>query len=305
MGDLGRIGQGKDIILWLNLKAVPSGDDPTVTITRGAGTALDIPITDQPMTDSGDGLHWYYPYTTEATAQNDIYKARYKYDEANTILYDDDNWRITVNDEDDLATDIAAISPTTGAYAITINIKDDAGTPANIADVKVQVHNSSNDDSPRYGPKITNLNGNIVFNLDDGTYYVRAQKTGYTFTNSTFVVSGTSATVNKTMNALVITPPVDGETCTLWFQAKKLDNTNTTGLTTYAKTQDPYSEVDGVLIEDTKMPFIYHSGTNTYRLDVRQGTVIKFTGTNKLGLVHEDFTVPAVSTYDLTTYFEQ
>jgi uncharacterized ubiquitin-like protein YukD len=107
MGYLGDKGRSELMRFWLVLDAAPTGT-PTITITRGQGTALDTPISTVNMTQGADTLEWYYDYTTEATAQVGLYTVKYIAVISGTTRYDYDQYDVTVSDADSLKADISA-----------------------------------------------------------------------------------------------------------------------------------------------------------------------------------------------------
>ncbi|MBQ1414107.1 MAG: phage major capsid protein [Clostridia bacterium] len=82
-------------------------------------------------------------------------------------------------------------SPVT-TRACTFVVKDNAGTPAAIADAVVDVN----------GSRIkTNASGNAVFNLRAGTYPYTVKKNGYISVNGTLTVASSAVTTNVTLIA--------------------------------------------------------------------------------------------------------
>jgi hypothetical protein len=97
---------------WLVLDAAPTGT-PTITITRGQGTALDTPISTVNMTQGADALEWYYNYTTEAAAQVGLYTAKFIAVVTAVTRYDYDQYDVTVYDADDVKAETALIKAET------------------------------------------------------------------------------------------------------------------------------------------------------------------------------------------------
>jgi len=81
----------------------------------------------------------------------------------------------------------------TGAQTVTITVQDQDSNPIDSA--SVAVHNSNNDDSPKFASGSTDSLGQVTYNLDNGTYSVRTQKAGYNSDNvpETLVVSGSTS----------------------------------------------------------------------------------------------------------------
>lgn len=84
---------------------------------------------------------------------------------------------------------LAALQSSSGAgsVAVTLNIKDGADVAQ--ADTEVWVSTDASGATVVAGTLETNVNGDVTFQLDPGTYYRWAQKTGKNFTNpQTFTV---------------------------------------------------------------------------------------------------------------------
>ena len=98
-----------------------------------------------------------------------------------------------------------------GASVVTLTVRDSV-TLIGIPDVIVQVFNAALTTLLRWG--LTDTNGQIVFNLDDGTYKIMLRKHGsYSFSNpETLVVSGPTT---DTYDGVAFSPsaPPSPETC--------------------------------------------------------------------------------------------
>lgn len=99
MAYLGDKLQSEAVRFHLTLDAAPTGT-PTITITRGQGTALDTPISTVNMTQGADTLEWYYDYTTEAAAQIGLYAAKFIAVIDSVTRYAYDQYDVTVADAD-------------------------------------------------------------------------------------------------------------------------------------------------------------------------------------------------------------
>lgn len=400
MGSLGNKQRGESFRIVLDIDSAPIGT-PTITITRDQGTALDTPINGEDMSIGASNLKWYYDYTTEAGAQTGAYLAEMYAVSGSDTLGGTDNWKVTVNDADDIKaetalikietdkiqgidtnldtvkdtdlpavkaetalivedtgttmpatltgiedkidtvdtvvdsiqvdttaieakvdgviTDIAEV-PTvgeidtelsdnhgygpwggaagTGDYATVINMKADSVA---VQGVKVSIHNAANDDAPAFGPHTTDLNGDTVaFNLDNGVYYVRASKAGYTYTNSTITVDNASETFDKTMTANVITPPADVDLCKLHLTPILLDGSDVTDLVINIRSDGRLTKIDGNFVENAEMEFILDdtTGPDSYYFEAAIGAVVKIT-CPRLGFNHGDITIPDLGTKDV------
>lgn len=82
-----------------------------------------------------------------------------------------------------------------GDYQVTLTIRTTGGTP--VSGVSVWV-NSSNDRSGSVaGTKVTDTNGQVVFNLEYTTYYIFCNLSGYTFASSSFTSAAGSVSFTK------------------------------------------------------------------------------------------------------------
>jgi hypothetical protein len=126
MGDKGR---SEVIRFWLTLDAAPTGT-PTITITRGQGTALDTPITTQNMTQGASTLEWYYDYTTEAAAQVGLYTAKFIAVVDSVTRYAYDQYDVTINDADDIITDTTSIESKIDTIDANVDTIKDTDLPA-------------------------------------------------------------------------------------------------------------------------------------------------------------------------------
>jgi len=84
---------------------------------------------------------------------------------------------------------LEAATPFT-VQTVTINVKDNANTPANVAGVAVEIGSVR---------KVTGSDGNAIFKLQAGSYEIQAKKSGYTTTNSTATVTTSPVSVNITL----------------------------------------------------------------------------------------------------------
>ena len=103
-----------------------------------------------------------------------------------------------------------------GAYLISITV-DDGTDPIQNADVRFTMGVES------YVQR-TDVNGQISFNLNDGTWDVTITRAGYSFTPTQLVVDGPE-TETYSMTAVVIVPAVDPDTTTGYMVVR--DNTLT------------------------------------------------------------------------------
>lgn len=82
-----------------------------------------------------------------------------------------------------------------GDYEVTLTIRTTGGTP--ISGVSVWVNSSNTRSASVAGTKVTDTNGQVVFNLEYTTYYIFCNLSGYTFASASFTSSAGSVTFTK------------------------------------------------------------------------------------------------------------
>lgn len=108
----------------------------------------------------------------------------------------------------DVLLDQAVAANGTGAYTVTINVKDTAGSPANLENARVRLTEGVNTFVAN-----TDSSGDAVFALDAATYSYAITKNGYTSETGSTVVSAT-ATFNYDIEQSSITPSSGSDTAT-------------------------------------------------------------------------------------------
>lgn len=88
-----------------------------------------------------------------------------------------------------------------GDYEITLTINDTDGSP--ISGVSVWVNSSNTRSKSVAGTKVTDTNGEIVFNLEYTTYYVFCHLSGYTFASASFTAASGSVPPTKDIGTVV------------------------------------------------------------------------------------------------------
>ena len=86
-----------------------------------------------------------------------------------------------------------------GDYAVTLTIRTTAGTP--ISGVSVWVNNSNTRSASVAGTKVTDTNGQVIFNLEYTTYYIFCNLSGYTFASASFTSAAGSVSFTKDIGA--------------------------------------------------------------------------------------------------------
>lgn len=110
-----------------------------------------------------------------------------------------------------------------GANTVTITLQETAGTPK-IPSASVDIKNLAGDTLLANGT--TDSNGQVVFNLNNGTYSVFKSKLGsYSFTNpQTLVISGNTS-VSFIGTPINVSAPTQPNTCRMFIWARNLDGT--------------------------------------------------------------------------------
>jgi hypothetical protein len=86
-------------------------------------------------------------------------------------------------------------SYTPGDYEVTLTIRTTGGTA--VSGISVWVNSSNSRSGSVAGTKITDTNGQIVFNLEYTTYYIFCNLSGYTFASSSFTAASGSVAFTK------------------------------------------------------------------------------------------------------------
>ncbi len=88
-----------------------------------------------------------------------------------------------------------------GDYAVTLTIRKLAG--AAIAGLSVWVNNTNTRSGAVAGTKVTDTNGEVVFNLEYTTFYIFCNLATYTFTSASFTAASGSVTFTKDIGTAV------------------------------------------------------------------------------------------------------
>jgi len=82
-----------------------------------------------------------------------------------------------------------------GDYQVTLTIRTTGGVA--VSGVSVWVNSSNNRSGSVAGTKVTDTNGQVVFNLEYTTYYVFCHLSGYTFASASFTAAAGSVSFTK------------------------------------------------------------------------------------------------------------
>jgi len=82
-----------------------------------------------------------------------------------------------------------------GDYQVTLTINDTDGNP--VSGVSVWVNSSNTRSGSVAGTKVTDTNGQVLFNLEYTTYYIFCHLSGYTFASASFTAASGSIAFTK------------------------------------------------------------------------------------------------------------
>ena len=88
-----------------------------------------------------------------------------------------------------------------GDFAVTLTIRTTGGTP--ISGISVWVNSSNTRSASVAGTKVTDTNGQVVFNLEYTTYYIFCNLSGYTFASASFTASAGDVSFTKDIGTAV------------------------------------------------------------------------------------------------------
>ncbi len=88
-----------------------------------------------------------------------------------------------------------------GDFAVTLTIRTTGGTP--ISGISVWVNSSNTRSASVAGTKVTDTNGQVVFNLEYTTYYLFCNLSGYTFASASFTASAGNVSFTKDIGTAV------------------------------------------------------------------------------------------------------
>jgi hypothetical protein len=101
----------------------------------------------------------------------------------------------------------------------------------------------------------TDINGQVSFNVDDGTWTVSITANRYTFAGASLVVDG-SETRTYSMTLVSIAPPAEPGLCTVRFEVRDADGTTPVQGASVKAILDQNNTTDGILLSNA-----VHSGT--------------------------------------------
>ena len=82
-----------------------------------------------------------------------------------------------------------------GDYQVTLTIRTTGGSP--VSGISVWVNSSNSRSGSVAGTKVTDTNGQVVFNLEYTTYYIFCNLSGYTFASASFTSAAGSVSFTK------------------------------------------------------------------------------------------------------------
>ena len=179
-----------------------------------------------------------------------------------------------------------------GANAVVLTIHDGSGN--NIVQAAVEVYDSAG--TTFYEKKYSNSSGQASYQMDDGTYIIKVHKAGYSFTNTTLIVSGATAqTITGT--AVVITPPADPDLCRVAIYLKYADGSIPVEVENWITITRLPEIDDNVSLSATPIEGTYSATTGLLYWDIIQGATIKVF-VKDFG-IQKQITVPATATAEL------
>jgi hypothetical protein len=294
-----KIGTLKRFHLDLSNLGAPTGT-PQISIEKqGSVTAANVNMTVRIGTDNEI---WYYDYTIPDIAVGQ-YEAVMSYTvsgDAGRIISEFD---IITNNIDDVKTDteiiITNLDVSTGANAVTLNIKDSVPNP--ISDVEISFHNANNNATPVFGIRTSNtLGATTTINLNDATYTLRLIKNGVVNETQTIDVEDDELFIITVTPATVTTPSTPG-VCRVRLYPSKLGFANVTDADIYVTPSDNLTLISDVFLDNRPKLMTYDVTTtlDSYYVDVIYGARIRFTS-SILGMRHT-LTVPSQITFNVSS----
>jgi hypothetical protein len=168
--------------------------------------------------------------------------------------------------------DLAWDGQLTGSNTAVLTIQD--GNSNNIVQCNVEVWDQAN--SAFYERQLTDSNGQVTFNIDDGTYTIRIHKAGYTFTNQTLVVDG-NETATYTGTAFNPGTPSTPDACRVYdYVFDPEGGTPVSSLTATAEIVALPYDSGSMLHVGSSVTGTYNSSTGLIYWDIVQGATVKF-----------------------------
>lgn len=177
-----------------------------------------------------------------------------------------------------------------GSNTVLLTVQD--GSLHNIIGAFVDIFDSAN--STFLQRSISNSSGQVSFSMDDGTYYVRIVKSGYSFTAVQMVISG-NYTHTYNMTVYTISSPALPTLCRVYTYIFKPDGTYHTTLSGVA-TVGVYTEDNQYYTYESTA--VYDNTTGLIYWDIVQGASASLTIT-ELKYFGKTITVPALATSEL------
>jgi hypothetical protein len=182
----------------------------------------------------------------------------------------------------------------TGASAVTITIEDQSTNT--IPSVGVNIYDATNTTLLTSG--VTNASGQIVFNLNDGSYKVRLIKNLVTFNATEDLTVAGDGSQTYTGTVLTITAPVEPNTCRVYDYAFNQAGSNPVQSidATASIVELPFNLGGGYHIGDKITP-TYTTSDGLFYWDLPYGAVVSFRVPD-FGIQGQSI-IPAVATKEL------
>lgn len=163
-----------------------------------------------------------------------------------------------------------------GARQITLQIYETA-TAIPISDASITIWNS--DETLVIGRKITDVNGQWIVDLDDGTYILRFIKAGVVFTSSEILTVSATPPSPYYGTPLVIAPPADPSGCRVYdylFLPDSVTPVPAVDIDAVAKIQIIPFNAGGKLHAGSIISYTYNISNGLIYWDIAQGAEVHF-----------------------------
>lgn len=184
-----------------------------------------------------------------------------------------------------------------GTRQITLHVQDQNSIP--VPNVYVAIYDSSN--TTLLYVVQTGSNGNVVFNLNDGTYKFRPIKVGYTFTTPQTVVVTGDATVNVAATAFQPPVPSAPDMCVIFGTLVNAHGTPDQGAVITIRSAVPNAAAGETLVDNAPPITITTDANGQFSIELIKGAKVKIYSP-EAGLGGVMFTVPQQASQDFATW---
>lgn len=173
---------------------------------------------------------------------------------------------------------LAAVGGLTGAHKVTLQIYETA-TVIPIADVLIDVYDSTNTSHMNGTQFKTGANGQVEFNRDDGTYKIRMMKAGVTFSVGTVTVAGADKSETFYGTSITIAAPSTGNACRVYeycFMPDDATPMTSTSVVAKARIKSLPYDYNGKYHSGQEIDGIYNAVTGVVYWDLVYGALVEF-----------------------------